>query len=138
MIDPQVNVVYAETIGQKPLGPAEKMAPRQPSRGEIRPGAALDLRQLCHAPGHHGRHAGFGRFSSTLAKRLADYKGPEMVTIFGNGCCGNINHIDVKWQATQSSPAAAKRLGTILAADVLKAYPEMKPVSDVTLGVRPK
>ena len=34
------------------------------------------------------------------------------------------------------SPAAAKRLGTILAADVLKAYAEMKKVEDVTLRVR--
>ncbi len=75
-------------------------------------------------------------FPATLARRLADYKGPEMLTIFANGACGNINHIDVNWAATQSSPAAAKRLGTILAADVLKAYADLKKVEDVTLRVR--
>jgi hypothetical protein len=75
-------------------------------------------------------------FPAALASRLADYKGPEMLTIFGNGACGNINHIDVKWATTQSSPAAAKRLGTILAADVLKAYEEMKKVEDLTVRVR--
>ena len=75
-------------------------------------------------------------YPATLAKRLADYKGPEMLTVFANGPCGNINHINVKWPATQSSPAAAKRLGTILAADVLKGYAEMKKVEDLTLRVR--
>jgi hypothetical protein len=59
-----------------------------------------------------------------------------MLTIFANGCCGNINHINVNWEAAQSSPQAAKRLGTILAADVLKAYAELKPVEDTTLRVR--
>jgi hypothetical protein len=59
-----------------------------------------------------------------------------MVTMFGNGTCGNINHINVNWASPQSSPAAAKRLGTILAADVLKAYVDLKPIDDATLGVR--
>ena len=33
----------------------------------------------------------------TLARALADFKGPEMVTVFSAGCCGDVNHIDVRW-----------------------------------------
>ena len=136
-IDPQVNVVYAETIGQKPLGPAEKMAAdgsRHAEKSDREP-----LLTYVNFAMHLDTTGGMlisADFPATLAKRLADYKGPEMLTIFGNGACGNINHIDVKWAATQSSPAAAKRLGTILAADALKAYEDLKQVEDATLRVR--
>jgi hypothetical protein len=136
-IDPQVNVIYAETIGKKPLGPAEKMAAdgsRHAEKSDKEP-----LLTYVNFAMHLDTTGGMlisADFPATLAKRLADYNGPEMLTIFGNGCCGNINHIDVKWAATQSSPAAAKRLGTILAGDVLKAYAEMKKVDDVTVRVR--
>jgi hypothetical protein len=56
--------------------------------------------------------------------------------MFSNGACGNINHLNVDWEARQTSPEAAKRLGTILSAAVLKAYAELKPLHNTTLGVR--
>jgi hypothetical protein len=136
-IDPQVNVVYAETVGTAAARPAEKMA-ADGSRHAVKSDREPLLTYVNFAM-HLDTTTGVlisADYPAALAARLADYKGPEMLTMFANGCCGNINHIDVKWQATQSSPAAAKRLGTILAADVLKAYAELKPVGDVTLGVR--
>ena len=75
-------------------------------------------------------------FPATLARRLADYKGPEMLTIFANGTCGNLNHFNVRWAAPQTSPEEAKRLGTILAGDVMKAYMDLKPAGDTTLRAR--
>ena len=136
-VDPEVNVVYAETAGQGPGGPVEKMK-ADGSRHAVKSDKAPLLTYVNFAM-HLDTTGGTlisADYPASLSRLLADYKGPEMVTIFGNGCCGNINHINVKWQAVQSSPAAAKRLGTILAADVLKAYAELKPVTDVTLGVR--
>jgi hypothetical protein len=59
-----------------------------------------------------------------------------MLTIFANGACGNLNHVNVNWAAPQTSPAEANRLGTILAGSVLKAYMGLKPVTDTTLRVR--
>jgi hypothetical protein len=117
VVDPQVNVVYAETMANKPLLTYVNFALHLDTTGGVLISADLP---------------------ATLAGRLADYRGPEMLTIFGNGACGNINHVNVAWAAKQSGPAAAKRLGTILAADVLKAYAEMKKVEDVTLRVRKK
>jgi len=65
----------------------------------------------------------------TLSRLLGEYKGPEMVTIFANGTCGNINHVDVKWSDPQKGHHEAARIGTILAADVLQAYKKVRPVS---------
>jgi hypothetical protein len=69
-------------------------------------------------------------YPGALSRILSLYKGPEMMTIFANGTCGNINHIDVKWEGAQSSQREANRLGTILAASVFKAYPEMEPLTN--------
>jgi neutral ceramidase len=136
-IDPQVNVVYAETAGQQPGGAIENLE-ADGSRKPVKTDTAPLLTYVNFAM--HLDTTGGTRISAdypaTLYRLLADYKGPEMVTMFANGACGNINHINVRWAATQSSPAAARRLGTILAADVLKTYADMKQVDEVTLGVR--
>ena len=59
-----------------------------------------------------------------------------MLTIFSNGASGDINHLDVNWADPQTSPEEAKRLGTILAADVFKSFMHLKNVEDLALRVR--
>jgi len=54
-----------------------------------------------------------------------------MLTLFGNGTCGNINHTDVGWVVRQSGPSEAARLGTILAAAVFKAYPRLQTLTPI-------
>jgi len=66
-----------------------------------------------------------------LSRALALYKGPGMLTLFGNGTCGNINHTDVDWAGRQSGPNEAARLGTILAAAVFKAYPRLQMLTTI-------
>jgi hypothetical protein len=66
----------------------------------------------------------------TLSKCLADVKGAGLVTLFQNGCCGDINHIDVTWGAPQKGHANAARMGIILAAEVLRTLPRAKPAGD--------
>ena len=107
-IDPEVGVVYFETPDNEPLLTYVNFAMHADTTGGARISAD---------------------FPGALARRLADYKGPDMMTLFANGTCGNINHINVSWSGPQSSPAEATRLGTILAADVLKAYMDLKPVA---------
>ncbi|MCX7427481.1 MAG: hypothetical protein NTW96_17865 [Planctomycetia bacterium] len=116
-IDPRVNVIYAETADKRALLTYVNFANHLDTTGGTRISAD---------------------FPATLARRLADYRGPEMLTIFANGACGNINHVNVHWDAPQTSPEEAKRLGTILAADVLKSYEDMKEVEDVALRARCK
>jgi len=136
-IDPEVNVVYAETIGGGASAPLEKMA-ADGSRPAVK-SDKMPLWTYVNFALHLDTTGGVkisADFPATLYRLLAEYKGPEMVTMFGNGACGNINHLNVNWSARQTSPEAAKRLGTILAADVLKTYADLKQVEDATLGVR--
>jgi hypothetical protein len=73
---------------------------------------------------------------STLGRSLANYKGPEMITVFSAGCCGDANHIDVNWVEEQRGFGNAARMGTILAAEVLRSWPCLKPVEADKLQVK--
>ncbi len=73
---------------------------------------------------------------ATLARCLADFKGPEMVTLFTAGCCGDINHIDVNWAEKQGGFDNAARMGIILAGEVLRAWPRLERVNDGALRVK--
>jgi neutral ceramidase len=114
-IDPEIGVVYFETTDKKPLLTYVNFALHADTTGGTKISAD---------------------YPGALSRRLADYRGPDMLTIFANGACGNLNHINVNWAGRQSSPAEANRLGTILAGAVFKAYMDLKPVGDTTLRVR--
>lgn len=113
-IDPDVFVLYFESEKNKPLVTYVNYAMHPDTTGG----------KLISAD-----------FPGELARRLADYKGPDMLTIFANGACGNLNHRDIHWTAPQSSPAEAKRLGTILAASVLKSYPRLNDIDPGQLRI---
>ena len=106
-IDPEVLVVYAE---------AEKAK------------AVLTYVNFAMHPDTTGGTAISADYPGALARALAAYKGDEMVCIFANGCCGNINHRHITWNGPQTSQAEATRLGTVLAGDVLALYPNLKPI----------
>jgi neutral ceramidase len=114
-IDPEVGVVYFETPDKTPILTYVNFALHADTTGGTRISAD---------------------YPGALSRRLADYQGPDMLTIFANGACGNLNHLNVNWAGRQSSPAEANRLGTILAAAVFKAYMDLKPVGDTTLRAR--
>ena len=71
-----------------------------------------------------------------LAKRLAEYYGAEMLTFFANGCCGNINQNNVNWAASQSGIHEGERVGTVLAAAVFRALPNLQPLQTFAPRVR--
>ncbi len=75
-------------------------------------------------------------YAFTLARLLGDYHGTNMVTVFANGACGDINHVDVKWAGPQKGHVEAARLGTVLAGNVLKAYTRLDSLQPVALRVR--
>lgn len=114
-IDPQVTVVLAETLQKKPVLTYVNFAMHLDTTGGQKVSAD---------------------YPATLARRLADYQGPDMLTIFATGTCGNVNHVHVKSARQPGGPQEAMRLGTILSAAVLKTYLELKPVEDTTLRTR--
>ena len=71
----------------------------------------------------------------SLANALEAYQGPEAVTLWTAGCCGDINHVNVQWKAPQKGHENAARMGIILAAEVLRQWPELQAVDADSLSV---
>jgi len=71
-----------------------------------------------------------------LRKALSDVYGDDLVTMFTTGCCGDINHINVNSTAPQKGTGEAARLGTRLAASVLKAWEKLEPIADGPIRFR--
>jgi hypothetical protein len=109
-IDPEVGVFYAESLGSKP-------AP------------VLTFVNYALHPDTTGGTRISADYPGALSRALSLHKGPEMLTLFANGTCGNINHVDVRWSGAQTSPREAARLGAILAGAVFKAYPRLQPLT---------
>jgi hypothetical protein len=113
-IDPEVGVIYCETPGHKPL---------------------LTYVNYAMHPDTTGGQFVSADYPGALSRLLALYRGVDMVTIFANGACGNLNHINVEWPDPQKGTNEAHRLGTILAASVFKAYMDLTPAKDTALRV---
>lgn len=114
-IDPDVSVVYFESVDSQPIATLVNFA--------------------LHVAVIGGRHF-TADFPGTLSSLLADVKGEEMVTIFTNGTSGNINHNDVTKPSQFNSQEESVRIGTILAGDVLKAYPSLRNIEVNSLGIQ--
>lgn len=69
----------------------------------------------------------------TLSKAIAAAKGENVVTLFAIGCAGDINHINVSSATKQGGHGEAARIGTRLAAAVLRAFDHLEPVEDAPL-----
>ena len=67
-------------------------------------------------------------FPYYLSSILSRVMGPQMLTLYTTGACGNINHWDVHNEDPQRSFAEAERIGTMLAGEVLKVTTMVKPV----------
>lgn len=109
-IDPSVSFVYFETLDKKPL--------------------ACYVNHAVHLDNVGGQEIS-ADLPYTLSRCLADVKGPDFITVFSNGCCGDVNHINVNWAEPQHGHANAARMGIILAAEVLRILPQLQPVEGV-------
>jgi neutral ceramidase len=112
--DPAVPVVYFETPAGKPVATVVNFAMHLDTVGGV----------------YHSADYPF-----TLRTALAAVKGDAMVTLFTLGTCGDINHINVNSKAAQKGQGEAARIGTRLAAAVLRAYERLEPLADGPLQV---
>jgi hypothetical protein len=106
-IDPDVPVVYFETTDGNPITTYVNFAMHLDTVGGVRISAD---------------------YPHTLSSILAKLKGPEMLTVFSIGAAGDINHIDVGSATPQGGPQEGRRIGTILAGEVIKTYARLQPV----------
>ena len=114
-IDPDLAVVYFDSPDSKPL--------------------ATNVNFALHVTAFGGPQFS-ADYPAVMARLLGEVKGPEMLTLFTQGASGNINQVNVKTRERQSGPATSARLGTILAADVLKACDSLQPLATEPLQVR--
>ena len=75
-------------------------------------------------------------YPGALARRLRDYHGPNCPVLFGNGACGNLNHVDTTWSRQQKGPEEAARIGQLLAAAIFHGEKEARLVAAGPLRVK--
>jgi hypothetical protein len=63
-------------------------------------------------------------YPGELARLLRERKGAEMIAVFANGCCGNINQTDYLTGTRRNH----LQLGAALADATLAAWPDLKPL----------
>jgi hypothetical protein len=114
-IDPEVGVLSFSTPSGKPV--------------------ATYINFAMH-PDTVGGEAISADYPGVLSRLLADCQGPDLITIFANGCCGNLNHRNIHWADAQKGPHEARRIGTVLAGDVCKTYALLKNVPAEGLQVK--
>jgi len=115
--DPEVGMLHFTTAGKTP-------AP-----------LAIYVNYAMHPDTTGGRKIS-ADYPGVLARALSLAKGPEMVTLFANGCCGNLNHRNVWWADPQSSPQETARLGNILAGAVCAAFPQLGEIETSAPRIR--
>ena len=111
-IDPEVGVVYIESADGAPLATIVNFALHVAVVGGNRVSAD---------------------YPHTLAQVLARVKGDSMLTLFINGMSGNVNHTDFYRARQLSGEPEAARIGSILAAAVLKSYRDLQPITASTI-----
>lgn len=116
-IDDEVSVVYFESGQSDPLATYVNYAVHLDNVGGLEISADLPY---------------------TLTESLARVLGPNHVTLWTPGCCGDLNHIDVHWARPQKGHENAARMGLILAGEVLRNWPRFQPVGQGPLQVRRK
>jgi hypothetical protein len=114
-IDPVVSVLYAESVDAKPISTFVNFALHLDEVGGSDISADLPF---------------------YLSNVLEKVKGNDMVTIFSQGCSGNINHINVNGEAPQSGNFRAEKNGNILAGEVIKTYPRLLPLKINTIKTK--
>lgn len=72
-------------------------------------------------------------YPGVLARLLRERKGAEMIAVFANGCCGNINHRDYFTGGPQRN---TEQLGTALADVATKSWPNLRTVKTFAPRVR--
>jgi neutral ceramidase len=74
-------------------------------------------------------------FPGYLERSLKRFVGPDFVSCFGNGPCGDINHVDVADPRAQKGEGEAERIGNSLGRQIVDLLPLLKPLQQTRLSV---
>jgi hypothetical protein len=73
-------------------------------------------------------------FPAPLEEGLRKAWGPDFVSILAEGAAGDCNHVDVNSERPQPGDTEPARIGAALAAAILRAAPDFKPVAAPRFG----
>jgi len=113
-VDPKGSVLFFETMDDRPL--------------------AVLVNFALH-PAIVGGNQFSADFPGVVSQLMEKAYGEELVTVYTNGNSGNINHIDVQNNSSLGQYEESARIGTILAAGVLKALSSLSPLDINSLQV---
>ena len=115
--DPELPfVLVRDATSDKPFASLTVFAMHSAIYGDLPFGA-------CY-PGHLQVH---------LRQQLA---APDLISLFGEGCAGDVNHIDVSSDDPQAGDAYSDQVGARLAATIHDALPLARPVKEGQLNVQ--
>ena len=75
-------------------------------------------------------------FPLYLERALQRLLGSDLISLFGNSTCGDINHVDVSEPRPQKGQAEAARIGGALADAIIASFHDFKPVTRPALAIR--
>lgn len=110
-IDPDVMIIKIEDFESKTIGAVINFA--------------------CHLDVTGGNHYS-ADYAGELARVLKSVYGKDFISLFLNGLSGNINHFNTK--TSQPSPLHYKKMGKILAGEVIKILPKIQCEENVDIG----
>jgi hypothetical protein len=73
-------------------------------------------------------------YPGVLQRKLSERFGDRFVSLFGQGTCGDVNHIDVSSKEPQDGGTEPIRIGSTLAATLLAALPDVRPATAPALA----
>ncbi len=119
-IDPEVSMVSFKAAGDK-----------QTASNDKSPNVAALVNFAMHLDTTGGTEYS-ADYPFYLERELRKSFGPDFVSIFGTGTCGDINHIDVRIKGRRTT----EEIGTMLAETVAAALPKLTSVAEPSLAVR--
>ncbi len=114
-IDPELSIVYFESLDKKPV--------------------AILVNFALHVAIVGGKQFS-SDFPGVMSELIGKVKGEDVVTVFTNGTSGNINHVDVSNPNQLSGFDESRRIGTVLAGRVLSALPSLHSIQIKSLKAR--
>ena len=79
-----------------------------------------------------------GDYASVIAQKLKEAYGPDFVTVFGIGVCGDVNHIDYTQKEVDNSFYTHRPIGERLANALIEIYEHTNPIDGLLIQQKEK
>jgi len=129
----QMNPGALNPAAIQPMGPADPEAGMLFIKNKNQQPIGMLLNFALHADTKGGTEFS-ADFPVFLARSLSGVFGDDFITIYGQGACGNLNHVDVR----QKSQRSSREIGEILASAAKENLENLQPVSLPSLRVKSK